>query len=105
MVGEFYVNRKYKYSIQSTLYRACFLTSSIIGTIAMTLQIPLSMLFDVLLKGKTFPLLFYVGALPMCLSLVAVALLLRNDDSDPLLRFCQIVYRKVCHCRQPIVVR
>lgn len=92
-------------NVPTDLRRACFMTSSIIGTIAMTLQIPLSMMFDVLVKGKTFPLLFYVGALPMCLSLVAVALLLRNDDSDPLLRFCQIVYRKVCHCRQPGVVR
>lgn len=63
------------------------------------------MLFDVWLKGKSFPMLFYAGSVPLCASLIAIALLLGYDDSDPLYRVCKIVYRKVCHCRRPSTVR
>lgn len=91
--------------ISHSICRACFLTSSLVGTLAITLQIPMSMLFDVLVKGEHFPISFYVGSIPMFVSLIAVAALLQHDDTDPLLRFCKIIYRKVCHCRRPSVVR
>ncbi|XP_037042736.1 solute carrier family 35 member F5 isoform X2 [Bradysia coprophila] len=84
---------------------ACFLTSSLTATIAVTLQIPLAILADVIFKDKEFPLLFYMGSLPMCLSLILVAILVKNEDSDPLLRFFKIIYRKACHCRRASVVR
>lgn len=84
---------------------ACFLTSSLTATIAVTLQIPLAILADVIFKDKEFPFLFYMGSLPMCLSLITVAILVKNEDSDPLLRFFKIIYRKACHCRRVSVVR
>lgn len=83
----------------------CFLTSSLIGTLAMTLQIPLSMVFDIVLRQKTYPLLFYLGSIPMFLSVIFVALLVKFDDSDPLLRFFKITYRKLCNLRRKTVVR
>lgn len=85
--------------------RSCFLTSSLIGTIGVTLQIPLSMLFDVIFKNKTFSAIFYIGTIPMCASLLFVGFLMKNEDSDPLLRFMKIVYRKLCACRRPNIVR
>jgi len=83
----------------------CLLTSSLIGTLAMALQIPLSMLFDLVLRNKTYPPLFYLGAMPMFLALVFVAYLAKNDDVDPLLRFFKIIYRKLWICRKHHVVR
>ncbi|XP_030387131.1 solute carrier family 35 member F5 [Scaptodrosophila lebanonensis] len=83
----------------------CFLTSSLIGTIAMSLQIPLAIAFDVLLKDKLYSPIFYLGAIPVFLALLLVALLMRNDDSDPLMKLFKIVYRKICGCRKPSIVR
>lgn len=88
-----------------SVFRSCFLTSSLIGTIGITLQIPLSMLFDVIFKGKSFSTMFYEGMMPMCASLIFVSILMKNDDSDPLLRLLKIAYRKICECRRPNVVR
>lgn len=85
--------------------RCCFLTSSLIGTVGATLQIPLSMLFDVTVKEKSFSASFYLGTIPICGSLVFVGYLMKNDDSDPLLRIVRIIYRKMCNCRRVNVVR
>lgn len=81
------------------------MTSSLIGTIAMTLQIPLAMLFDVIFKSKTFSSLFYFGTIPMCGSLLFVGFLMKNEDSDPLWRLIKIAYRKLCLCKRPNIVR
>ncbi|XP_039481377.1 solute carrier family 35 member F5 [Drosophila santomea] len=83
----------------------CFLTSSLIGTLAMSLQIPLAILFDVLLKNKPYSSMFYMGSIPIFVALVFVSLLMRNDDSDPLTKLFRIVYRKVCRCHKPSIVR
>lgn len=91
--------------IKNQTNRSCFLTSSLIGTIAMTLQIPLAMLFDVVFKSKIFPSLFYFGTIPMCASLLFVGFLIENEDSDPLWRFIKVAHRKFILCRQPSVVR
>ncbi|KAH8269501.1 hypothetical protein KR018_004366 [Drosophila ironensis] len=83
----------------------CFLTSSLIGTLAMSLQIPLAILFDVLLKNKPYSPMFYMGSIPIFVALILVSLLMRNDDSDPLMKLFKIVYRKVCGCHKPSIVR
>ncbi|KAH8253356.1 hypothetical protein KR032_005027 [Drosophila birchii] len=83
----------------------CFLTSSLIGTLAMSLQIPLAILFDVLLKNKPYSPMFYMGSIPIFIALVIVALLMRNDDSDPLMKLFRVIYRKVCRCHKPSIVR
>ncbi|KAH8402388.1 hypothetical protein KR009_011808 [Drosophila setifemur] len=83
----------------------CFLTSSLIGTLAMSLQIPLAIMFDVLLKHKPYSPMFYMGSIPIFVALILVSLLMRNDDSDPLMKLLKIVYRKVCGCHKPSIVR
>ncbi|KAM7345601.1 solute carrier family 35 member F5 [Cochliomyia hominivorax] len=83
----------------------CFLTSSLIGTIAISLQIPLSILFDVLLKKKPYSPLFYMGSVPTFMALILLALLMRNDDSDPLMRLFKVIYRKLCNCKKPNIIR
>ncbi|XP_037950307.1 solute carrier family 35 member F5 [Teleopsis dalmanni] len=83
----------------------CFLTSSLIGTIAMSLQIPLSIVFDLLLKRKPYSPMFYIGSVPIFIALILVSLLMRNDDSDPLMRLFKIIYRKICSCHKPNILR
>lgn len=63
------------------------------------------MLFDVIIRKKTYPLVFYFGSLPIILSLIFIGFLIKNDDSDPLLRFFKIIYRKLCNCRRTNIVR
>lgn len=77
----------------------CFLTSSLIGTLTITLQIPLSMLMDVLIRGKTYPLLFYLGSIPVAISVLFVAVLLKFEDSDPVLVLFKLGYRKLFQMR------
>lgn len=83
----------------------CFLTSSLIGTLAITLQIPLSMLMDVLIRGKTYPPMFYFGSIPVAISVVFVALLLQFEDSDPVLMLIKMGYRKLfrMQCRPQVL--
>lgn len=49
----------------------------------MSLTIPLSMLADVFVKHISYPVLFYVGSVPMFLSFFAVTLLSHWDEWDP----------------------
>lgn len=83
----------------------CFLTSSLIGTLTITLQIPLSMLMDVLIRGKTYPLMFYLGSIPVAISVIFVAILLKFEDSDPVLGALRLAYRKLfrLQCRQQVL--
>ncbi|KAH8413755.1 hypothetical protein KR222_007377 [Zaprionus bogoriensis] len=83
----------------------CFLTSSLIGTLTMSLQIPLTIAFDILLKHKPYTSMYWMGSLGLLVSLLLVVLLTRNDDSDPLMKLFKIVYRKVCGCRSASIVR
>ncbi|XP_030560411.1 solute carrier family 35 member F5 isoform X3 [Drosophila novamexicana] len=83
----------------------CFLTSSLIGTLTMSLQIPLTIAFDVLLKHKPYSSMYWMGSMGLVFALLLVVLLMRNDDSDPLMKLFKVVYRKVCGCHKPSIVR
>ncbi|EDW60015.1 solute carrier family 35 member F5 isoform X1 [Drosophila virilis] len=83
----------------------CFLTSSLIGTLTMSLQIPLTIAFDVLLKHKPYSSMYWMGSMGLLFALLLVVLLMRNDDSDPLMKLFKVVYRKVCGCHKPSIVR
>lgn len=71
----------------------------------MTLQIPLAMIFDVLLRDKVYPLMFYLGSLPMIISLIFVSFLMKYDDSDPVIKFFKYIYRRFWTCRRVSTVR
>ncbi|XP_064541444.1 solute carrier family 35 member F5 isoform X1 [Drosophila montana] len=83
----------------------CFLTSSLIGTLTMSLQIPLTIAFDVLLKHKPYSSMYWMGSVGLVIALLLVVLLMRNDDSDPLMKLFKVVYRKICGCHKPSIVR
>lgn len=69
------------------------------------MQIPLAMLMDVLIRGKTYTLMFYLGSIPVALSIVFVAVLLKFEDSDPVLMLFKMCYRKVFRisCRPQVL--
>ena len=62
----------------------------------MSLTIPLSMLADVAVKHISYPVLFYVGSVPMFLSFFAVTLLSHYEEWDPV---AQLLNRLVDFCR------
>lgn len=63
----------------------CFLTSSLIATLSISLTIPLTMFADILIKGVDYGALFYVGSIPMFISFFLVTLLTHYEDWDPLI--------------------
>ncbi|XP_014205867.1 solute carrier family 35 member F5 [Copidosoma floridanum] len=69
----------------------CFLTSSLIASLAISLTVPISMIIDVVLKKVEYPCIFYLGSIPMILgSFLTVSLLSHFDNWDPVLDlFCR----------------
>ncbi|XP_054643627.1 solute carrier family 35 member F5-like isoform X2 [Dunckerocampus dactyliophorus] len=61
----------------------CFLTSSLIGTLALSLTIPLSILADICMQKVRFSWLFFAGAVPVFLSFLIATLLCHHNNWDP----------------------
>ena len=72
----------------------CFYTSSLVATLAISLTIPLSILADIIWRGKTYGPIFFVGAVPMFFSFFLVAMLTHYEGWDPLLDLCLAVGKK-----------
>uniref|UniRef100_A0A3Q1JAG3 Solute carrier family 35 member F5 n=1 Tax=Anabas testudineus TaxID=64144 RepID=A0A3Q1JAG3_ANATE len=74
----------------------CFLTSSLIGTLALSLTIPLSILADICMQKVRFSWLFFVGAVPVFLSFFIATLLCHYNNWDPVLLGLRRVYAFIC---------
>ncbi|EFA07349.1 solute carrier family 35, member F5 [Tribolium castaneum] len=74
----------------------CFLTSSLMATMSMSLTIPMTMLMDVFLKKIVYPSLFYTGSIPMVVAFFAVTLLSHYDNWDPVLDVIRCAYLSIC---------
>ncbi|PNJ00737.1 SLC35F5 isoform 8, partial [Pan troglodytes] len=61
----------------------CFLTSSLIGTLALSLTIPLSIIADMCMQKVQFSWLFFAGAIPVFFSFFIVTLLCHYNNWDP----------------------
>ena len=72
----------------------CFYTSSLVATLAISLTIPLSILADIIWRGKTYGPIFFVGAIPMFFSFFLVAMLTHYEGWDPLMDLCRAVSKK-----------
>ena len=77
-------------------FRGCFLTSSLIATLAISLTMPISMLADVLLKKLYYPCIFYLGTIPMILAFLTVPILSHFDNWDPALDLIKKLYIWIC---------
>ncbi|KAM8856269.1 solute carrier family 35 member F5-like isoform 1-T5 [Spinachia spinachia] len=74
----------------------CFLTSSLIGTLALSLTIPLSIMADICMQKVRFSWLFFAGAVPVFLSFFIAALLCHYNNWDPVLVGLRRVYVFIC---------
>lgn len=77
----------------------CFLTSSLIATLSLSLTIPLTMLADVIFNDTKYSWLFYVGTLPVFFAFFAISFLTHNENWDPLLIGCKKVLHFFCRRR------
>ncbi|XP_061579818.1 solute carrier family 35 member F5-like isoform X2 [Cololabis saira] len=74
----------------------CFLTSSLIGTLALSLTIPLSIMADICMQKVRFSWLFFAGALPVFLSFFIATLLCHYNNWDPVLVGLRRLYAFIC---------
>ncbi len=72
----------------------CFYTSSLIATLSLSLTIPMSILADILWKGKGYGPTFLAGAAPMFFSFFVVAMLTHYEDWDPALDLLKSVWSR-----------
>ncbi|KAF0026023.1 hypothetical protein F2P81_020760 [Scophthalmus maximus] len=74
----------------------CFLTSSLIGTLSLSLTIPLSILADIYMQKVRFSWLFFAGAVPVFLSFIIATMLCHYNNWDPVLVGLRRVYAFIC---------
>ncbi|XP_076337145.1 solute carrier family 35 member F5 isoform X2 [Tachypleus tridentatus] len=79
----------------------CFLTSSLIATLSISLTIPLTILFDMVLKKVKYPNLFFFGMMPMFLSFFIVTLLAHYDNWDPVTEYLHKLVSWICCRKKP----
>ena len=71
----------------------CFLTSSLMATLALGFVIPMTMIWDIVMNHIKFSALFIVGTIPIILSFIVVSVLTYYGDGDPLKEF---ILKYVC---------
>ncbi|XP_006636420.1 solute carrier family 35 member F5 [Lepisosteus oculatus] len=74
----------------------CFLTSSLIGTLALSLTIPLSIIADMCMQKVQFSWLFFAGAIPVFLSFFIATLLCHYNNWDPVMVGVRRVFAFIC---------
>ncbi|XP_038600391.1 solute carrier family 35 member F5 isoform X2 [Tachyglossus aculeatus] len=74
----------------------CFLTSSLMGTLALSLTIPLSITADMCVHKVQFSWLFLAGAVSVFLSFVTVTLLCHYNNWDPVTVGIRRVFAFIC---------
>ncbi|KAA8588358.1 hypothetical protein FQN60_001552, partial [Etheostoma spectabile] len=74
----------------------CFLTSSLIGTLALSLTIPLSIMADICMQKVRFSWLFFAGAVPVFLAFFIATLLCHYNNWDPVLVGLRRLYVFIC---------
>ncbi|XP_067405652.1 solute carrier family 35 member F5 isoform X3 [Emydura macquarii macquarii] len=74
----------------------CFLTSSLIGTLALSLTIPLSIIADMCLQKVQFSWLFFAGAIPVFFSFFIATLLCHYNNWDPVMVGIRRIFAFIC---------
>ncbi|KAM4025001.1 solute carrier family 35 member F5 isoform 2-T4 [Anomaloglossus baeobatrachus] len=80
----------------------CFLTSSLVGTLALSLTIPLSIIADICMQKVRFSWLFFAGALPVFISFFIVTLLCHYNNWDPVMVAVRRVFAFICRKHRPV---
>lgn len=83
----------------------CFLTSSLIGTLALSLTIPLTMVADIAIKKVSYSSIFFSGMVPVFIAFFTTTLLAYYDNWDPVMIGIQRLVYFACPRRKIIRVR
>ncbi|XP_064646620.1 solute carrier family 35 member F5-like isoform X2 [Lineus longissimus] len=83
----------------------CFLTSSLMGTLSLSLTIPLTMIADTVMKNVSYTWMFYVGSGPVFISFFAVTVLSHYENWDPVLLGVKKLIHCVCRKRASVLPR
>ncbi|KAF7993823.1 hypothetical protein HCN44_011092 [Aphidius gifuensis] len=83
----------------------CFLTTSLITTLAFSMTMPMSMIADVLLKKIKYSLVFYLGLIPMIIAFITISLLSHYDNWDPVFDVFKNIYKKIFQKNSTTVTR
>ncbi|CDQ63206.1 unnamed protein product [Oncorhynchus mykiss] len=86
----------------TSFHRGCFLTSSLIGTLALSLTIPLSIIADICMQKVRFSWLFFAGAVPVFLSFFIATLLCHYNNWDPVMVALRRVFAFICRSKHRI---
>ena len=86
-------------SVYVLTFRACFLTSSLMGTLAISLTIPMTMFADVVFRRADYSFVYYVGTVPIFVSFFGVAFLTHWENWDPVLFALKKGLHYACRCR------
>ncbi|KAM9302470.1 solute carrier family 35 member F5, partial [Gastrophryne carolinensis] len=81
----------------------CFLTSSLIGSLALSLTIPLSIIADICMQKVSFSWAFFAGAVPVFISFFIVTLLCHYNNWDPVMVAVRRIFAFLC--RKPRATR
>nr|XP_006137680.1 solute carrier family 35 member F5 isoform X1 [Pelodiscus sinensis]XP_006137681.1 solute carrier family 35 member F5 isoform X1 [Pelodiscus sinensis]XP_006137682.1 solute carrier family 35 member F5 isoform X1 [Pelodiscus sinensis]XP_014436391.1 solute carrier family 35 member F5 isoform X1 [Pelodiscus sinensis]XP_025034538.1 solute carrier family 35 member F5 isoform X1 [Pelodiscus sinensis] len=74
----------------------CFLTSSLIGTLALSLTIPLSIIADMCMRKVQFSWLFFAGAIPVFFSFFIATFLCHYNNWDPVMVGIRRIFAFIC---------
>jgi len=82
----------------------CFYTSSLIATLAIGLQIPMTIVADIVWRKRSYEAVFMIGVIPMFFSFFVITMLTHYDDWDPCLDFLISAKRLFCSGWQKFVL-
>jgi len=83
----------------------CFLTSSLIATLSLSLVIPMTMAADMLMKKVNYNVTFFVGIAPVFVAFFATTLLARYENWDPVMECLKRLLHFICHRRKTARLR
>lgn len=82
----------------------CFLTSSLIATLSLSLTIPMTMIADILIKGISYGWMFYAGTGPVFIAFFGVSILTHYENWDPVLLGIRKCLQFICRGRRSVSV-
>lgn len=74
------------------------MTSSLVGTIAVSFTIPFSVFFDIYFKGIEYPAVFFLGTIPMFFSFITIIFVSQYENFDPVLSLIEKFVRQIRDC-------
>lgn len=83
----------------------CFLTSSLIATLSLSLVIPMTMAVDMVMKKVNYNITFLIGTIPVFIAFFATGLLAHYENWDPVKECLKRLLHFICHRKKTTRLR